>query len=574
VGLYIRFRHNGYGLPYVYNYDEATHFTNRAVSFFGDDLNPGYFQNPSAFTYLAYLTMRFIYGLLGVHLQHGTVIRQFNGNPTPIWELARGLAAVLAMLGAAGVFWAGRRLWNAGVGLAAAAILAFAFLPVTYSRIAVTDVGTFLPVALALYGALRVYERGLRRDYLLAGAATGLAVGFKYTAGLAIVPLILAGGIRFWRSPAPLPRRRELLDLVLAGVALVAVFAITTPYFFVHPIQALYQIKNQASAAGGTAKLGQSQEGGFVYYLKSFTWGFGWAATAAAIAGAVIELRRDRLRGLLLVSFPIVLFLYMGVQSRYFGRWMLPMYPVLVLLAGVAIVRLASLVRGRPWLQAAVGAVVVLLILIQPLAADFRTSNVLGRRDTRQVLRDYLTSRYPPGLRAVIEPAVPDNFYDVPNNFNRRKDFTRGFIRDIRRQSGADAPEGVNSTYADTLNPGLIDAYRSEGFCLIATMNVIRDRAENAKLPHALAYYRRLRAESTQILHSSPFKPGRTPVPLHYDFSYDYYPTAYYRPGPDVRLYRLHDCRQRFGRVPIFPVGVRGLDKGEGTSYLHGPPRQ
>jgi hypothetical protein len=541
------------------------------VNIFAKDWNPGYFQNPSGFTYLAHLTMRFVYGVLGVHLRYGTITRQFMGDPTPIWKLTRGLAAVVAMAGSAAVFFAGRRIWNAGVGLVAAALLTFTFLPVTYSRIAVTDVGAFLPVALGIYGALKVHERGWRRDYLLAGAGVGLAVGFKYTAGLAVLPLLIAGGMRLWRAPGPFFRRRELLDLVLAGVALVLMFAITTPYFFLHPVTALYQIKNQASAAGGTAKLGQSQEGGFTYYLKSFTWGFGWVPTAAAIAGAVIEIRRDRLRGILLVAFPIALFLYMGAQSRYFGRWMLPMYPVLVLLAGVAVVRAASLVRGRPALQGAAGAALVAAMLIQPVAADIRTSDVLGRNDTRQVARDYLTSHYGRGLRAVIEPAVPDNFYAVPGDFLRSKDFTRGFIRDIRRQAGADAPEGVNSTYADQLTPGLIDAYRSQGFCLVVTMSVIRGRAENANLPKALAYYQRLRRESTQVLHASPFKRGRKPVPLHYDFSYDYYPTAYYRPGPDVRVYRLHNCRQQYHRVPTFPIGTSGLDKGAATSYFKGP---
>jgi hypothetical protein len=168
----------------------------------------------------------------------------------------------------------------------------------------------------------------------------------------------------------------------------------------------------------------------------------------------------------------------------------------------------------------------------------------------------------------VIEPAVPDNFYDIPGDTQRKKQFIRGFIRDIRRQAGADAPEGTNSTYANTLRPGLIDDYRRTGFCLVATMSVIRGRAENAALPDALAYYRRLRAESTQVLHARPYDKGRGPVPLHYDFSYNYYPTAFYRPGPEVRLYRLHDCVQQTGRVPIFPVGTRGLEKGAGTSYL------
>jgi hypothetical protein len=272
----------------------------------------------------------------------------------------------------------------------------------------------------------------------------------------------------------------------------------------------------------------------------------------------------------MLLAFPIVLYLYMGAQSRYFGRWMLPMYPLLALLAGVGIVWLARRLRARPLLQGVAGVALAAAVLAQPLAADLRTTRVLGREDTRQVMRDWLVAHYPTGLRVVVEPAVSDNFYDIPGTTDFRKQFIRGFIRDIRRQAGADAPEGTNSTYATTLTPSLIDEYRRTGFCLVATMSVIRGRAENAALPAALAYYRRLRAQSTQILYASPYKRGRAPVPLHYDFSYDYYPTAYLRPGPEVRLYRLHDCRQQFGKVPVFPRGVRGLEKGEATSYVKG----
>src|SRR4051794_3670116 len=62
-GFYLRVHNNGYGLPYVYNYDEASHFTNRAVSMFHGDLNPGYFQNPSAFTYIVYVILRIWFGI-------------------------------------------------------------------------------------------------------------------------------------------------------------------------------------------------------------------------------------------------------------------------------------------------------------------------------------------------------------------------------------------------------------------------------------------------------------------------------------------------------------------------------
>jgi hypothetical protein len=243
------------------------------------------------------------------------------------------------------------------------------------------------------------------------------------------------------------------------------------------------------------------------------------------------------------------------------------------MLAGVGIVRSLQLAfRGRTsvraWaLSGAAAAVVAALVLIQPVAADIRTSNVLGRDDTRQLARDFLKRNYPDSLRIIIEPAVPDSYYRKVGKLNPLKNqFVRGFTNDLRRQSAFNAADPSNATYAATLTPDNIDAYRQAGFCLVMTTSLIRGRAENAKVPGALAYYNRLERESKRVFHASPYKPGRGPVPLHYDFSYDYYPTAYYRPGGDVDIYRLNDCKQGRKRVPQRPYGSVGLEKGIGTS--------
>src|SRR4051812_47474746 len=106
-GLWIRLRHNTYGLPFVYNYDESEHFTNRAVKMFGGDLDPGYYQNPSGYTYLMYLSLRAWFAVLGFgHLEFGVISKQFAIDPTPIWQFARSVTAFIAMLGVAGTFWA------------------------------------------------------------------------------------------------------------------------------------------------------------------------------------------------------------------------------------------------------------------------------------------------------------------------------------------------------------------------------------------------------------------------------------------------------------------------------------
>src|SRR5687768_3125672 len=211
---------------------------------FWQDLDPGYYQNPAAYTYLVYLVLRAMYGPLGFlfDLPFGNVTEQFDKNPTEIWVAARTLAAALCMAGVAATYWAARRLWDVREGLVAAALLAFAFLPVAYSRVAVTDVGALIGVALSMGFAVRAYQTGRLRHFALAGAAAGLAVAFKYTAGLALLPVAIAA-----LAIAVRPRRDRPADsrgsarprwigalgglalgCVLAGVVFVAL----NPYLF------------------------------------------------------------------------------------------------------------------------------------------------------------------------------------------------------------------------------------------------------------------------------------------------------------------------------------------------------
>src|SRR3954452_23432196 len=355
VGLVLRVKNNGYGLPYVYNVDEGSHFTARAVGMLGGDWNPHYFQNPSAFTYLANFALRFHLGK--------SAIDSFKLDPTAIYETTRAVAALLCMIGVVAIFWAGRRLYNGfGVALAAETLLTFAFLPLTYSRIAVTDVGTLAPVALSIVGSVRAWEDGRLRWWLLAGLGAGLAIGFKYTAGVLLLPIAIAAVADVVRGGRA-ALGRVALGVVVALATCVAAFFVTNPYFFFEFSDAHRQLSAQAATAGDFGKVGQNSTG-LPYYLGSLTWGLGWVAALAALAGAVIELRRDLVRGLILVSFPLVLLAYLSLQARFFSRWLLPAYPVIALLAGSAFVQAADWLGSRSPRRALAPVALTVLILI------------------------------------------------------------------------------------------------------------------------------------------------------------------------------------------------------------------
>ena len=91
------------------------------------------------------------------------------------------------------------------------------------------------------------------------------------------------------------------------------------------------------------------------------------------------------------------------------------------------------------------------------------------------------------------------------------------------------------------------------------TLNVVRERALETGDPDVRAYYRRLARDSRLVREFSPYDRGADPVPFSFDLSYNYYPRAYHRPGPTVRLYRLKDCQQGYGPPLIRIPKVREL---------------
>ena len=80
------------------------------------------------------------------------------------------------------------------------------------------------------------------------------------------------------------------------------------------------------------------------------------------------------------------------------------------------------------------------------------------------------------------------------------------------------------------------------GACTVVTGSFQRGRAlkDPPAVPYAIAYYKRLEQVATKVATFSPVKAGARLPAFNFDWSYDYYPLAYERPGPLVEIYRLN----------------------------------
>jgi hypothetical protein len=61
-------------------------------------------------------------------------------------------------------------------------------------------------------------------------------------------------------------------------------------------------------------------------------------------------------------------------------------------------------------------------------------------------------------------------------------------------------------------------------------------------VPRAIEYYVALARRGQRTFAVTPYRPGKEAVKFSFDWSFDYYPMNYERPGPTVVVYRLHDA--------------------------------
>jgi hypothetical protein len=540
------------GLPFSYNADEEGHFVPIAIGFFGHDANPGYFLNPPGYTELLATVYAIWFG------GRDALAHAYTADPSEVFLVARVTAALAGTVAVWLLHLVGARLFDRRVGLLAAALGAVAFLPVFYGHFALNDAPALAPATLALLGAALVLRGGGPSAVLLGGAAAGLAAGTKYTAGIALVPLLSAIlAQEHARHGGRVELRPALRRCGLALAAALAGFLVANPYALLDygAFHTGVTTQQELSSGDELSKLGLTQGNGIVYYLWTLTWGLGWVPALAALGGALRLLARDRRLALVLLPAPLLFVAIMASAERYFGRWLLPAFPIAILLAasfGVAVVR--AVARRAPGLALPAAFAVALALLGQGLVTSIHTDRVLARPDTRGTLRTWMLAHVPAGARVVLEPIVPVRWLQDPN---RRDPATaRGGRWRLWNTSRADVddagrplPHGQTryvklDKYERTLRPQLIDEYRAAGYCwvVVGSTQFSRAFAQPREVPQAIAYYDALARNGRELLRIKPYAGARTPA-FNFDWSFDSYPLAYVRPGPELLVYRLRGTR-------------------------------
>jgi 4-amino-4-deoxy-L-arabinose transferase-like glycosyltransferase len=581
------------GLPYAYDVDEYGHFVPEAVAMFDHGLNPHYFVNPPALTYLLHAVFGVWFGVLGFG-SRSSVTREFALHPDRLFLLARIAVALLGTVSVWLLYLLGARLFDRAVGLLASAVMAVAFLPVFYGHLALNDSPTLVGLTLSLLGTAGVLRRGRMVDYLLAGIGLGLATATKYTAGAMILPLLAAAAMQYRdgrpggeartgeesgidEDPDPKDLRlrpttrgygaqrdgeshtgRDVaLGMAVAVAAALGAYLIANPYSLLdfHSFKAELELQSSYTEQSRASWIGGPAQGGFIYYLWSFTWGLGWIPALAALGGTVTIWRKHRRVGWVLVPVAVLYLLFLSLQGRYFGRWLLPIFPIVCLLAAnfafEAADWAASHMARMRISRVVFTAVAVIALVAQGLFYSIHSGLVLSRADTRNLARAWVMQNIPAGARIVVEPVVPNAWLnDTGGLGTAHMRWVKYPTLRVVLNPATGAPEPTHRTvllenYESTLGPALVSYYEREGYCWVVSGYTQAGRAfaDPKVVPHAIAYYRELAKQGEVVYHVSPYSRGKGPVEFNFDWTFDYYPLAFHRPGPEMTVYRLRNGR-------------------------------
>ncbi len=291
------------------------------------------------------------------------------GFDEPAYGAARVVAILIGVCGVAAAWWLGRVAYGRPAGLVGAVGVAVATTHVAYSRMAVTDVlltlGVTVTLALLVSGRLE-----------WAGAAAGLAASAKYPGVVLVVPLVVAG-FGEWRR-------------VARAVALAAAtFLVTSPFVVLHAGAAGDDISRvQRLAEAGW--LGFEDDPATPLAFWDRLWETLGPLAVVGLVGVAIAVWRHTRRDLVLLSFLAVYALSLLPVEAHYDRYVLPLVPVLCVLAG----------RGR-WL-----AVAALAAALVPLWWSIDDARALTPRDPRLDAAAWIERYVPAGERIAVDPST------------------------------------------------------------------------------------------------------------------------------------------------------------------------
>ena len=374
------------------------------ISFQPLQLNPQFFAYGSLPIYLARITSAAV----------GLIDRTATGYDGVIFY-GRAMSAVIGALTVLVLIILGSRLYDRTVGLLGGLLLAACTLHIQNSRFLTVDVTLTFFVLLALSQMVRASLDGRASEFVFSGIAIGLATASKFSAMPLFLPLAIAA-LHRWVV------ERQFLSvagrLLLAVVAAAAAFALAQPYALLDFRAFLHDIFEQSTMVRNAGVFPYTvQYMGTVKYWYDIeqlvVWGMAPALGVVAVWATLMRVgvawRTRRAEEWILLSWVVPFFLITGWFEVKFPRYLLPIYPIMILWAAESLVR---------WYRSGrlLGRLAAPVVVAGTLAAAFAFMSIYTRPHTVVTASEWMYGHVPPGSKILSQHWDEGFPFSLPNH--------------------------------------------------------------------------------------------------------------------------------------------------------------
>jgi len=285
-------------------------------------------QYPPLFLYLHFilsLLYKSIFILIGI-INSGYEFLYSGLGYNFMIEAGRYISAIFGMLMVYIIYRSGKKFFSLSVAVVSLLLIGFNEVFILHSHIFKSDILVTLLISVSLYFLLKFLEEPEKKSLFFASFFFGLAFAAKYNIAVFFIVIIYAIFVR----KKILGFFHNLLILFSGGFL---GFIISSPNWIVNPLgnfKKLIQVYNINDGSVYIQHLSPfSIYGHFISDIKDQ---FGIVLFVALIAGMVVSCFKKNEKGILLSIFLIIYILLFGFTGFYGRRFLLPIFPAIVLL--------------------------------------------------------------------------------------------------------------------------------------------------------------------------------------------------------------------------------------------------
>ena len=391
-------------LPYLTHWDEST-FVRPAVRIAStNDLNPRWFSHPGS-TIIYPLAV--LYRFSSFADEEGLIFSpppkiqdRFENNSNSFYLSGRILITLFTLAGIYIAYLTGRMIGGGGMGVLAAWFIFLSPMIMNYASLVRTDSASLFFTLAAVYMFFRLCSFQRLVDHLLAGATVGLAIATKYSLGPLVFVLMAVELVLIIKDSRITSAGKTVKNALFGLTAVPVAFLLATPYFLFELETVLENLRSEMRSEH-LGQDGLTRWGNLWWYLgQEIPRDMGWARLTAALAGVAVGIFKRDHRVLLCAGTVLALLLGISSSALHWGRWLIPILPLLYLLSADGVVSGVGELRRigiKGFGNAAILIAVVIAVSYSPVCRIFQLIRISRNYSTRVLAIKWLEENIPPG---------------------------------------------------------------------------------------------------------------------------------------------------------------------------------